>query len=493
MKALKLVAKGGLFSLAGDAINYSLSYVFLLLASHLLGAGNLGAYYWVFAIASLLGEFADCGTGQGLIYYGPRFEAEKGMNKSLPLFRFVLRFTLTNAVILGCLLFLFAPQITAYFNKPELIGLLRLCSVALPLGLFWPVLYKYCVARFKIVEGIIYGDIVRPILRVTILLLFILIGTKAIALVGTELLVGLLMIVLGLLVIRRLWGKVLFSGDLTGGEKRSLLFYSLPFLPLNLARGERAILILTGFFLAVTQVGIFGVVLKLAAISQVILTGLNFVFRPMVAKLYVERDMTTLNSLYKAITRWIFILTLPFSYLFIFYPGAVLGLFGEKFAAGSVALVIVAVGYLFEYGTSATQVIINMTGKSWWSLLNQLAYLAVIAGLGVWLIPGYGIIGAAIAVASAIVVVNLLRLYQSYRIVGFTPYSFYLLKPICAAAISGLVWQFVFPLGGALPWMKLAVLAAGYVTLYASLVLLMKLDQGEKELLSAARRKFGRT
>jgi O-antigen/teichoic acid export membrane protein len=209
----------------------------------------------------------------------------------------------------------------------------------------------------------------------------------------------------------------------------------------------------------------------------------------MVAKLYAEKDLTTLSSLYKSITRWIFLLTLPLSYLFIFYPGSILGLFGQKFTAGSAALAIVAAGYLFEYGTSATQVIINQTGKSWWSLMNQLIYLAVIASLGCWLIPVQGVVGAAIAVASGIVVVNILRLYQSYRIVGFTPYSIYLLKPILAATLAGSLCQFVFPFGSTLPVLSLVGLAAGYAAIYTLSVILFGLDRAEVALLFAALRR----
>ena len=160
------------------------------------------------------------------------------------------------------------------------------------------------------------------------------------------------------------------------------------------------VLIITGFFLVVADIGVLGVALKVAAISQVILTGLNFVFRPMVAKLYAAKDFTTLKSIYRSITRWIFILTLPLSFLFIFYPSAVLGLFGDKFSSGAVALTIIAIGYLFEYGTSATQVIINMTGKSWLSLMNQLISLTAILMGALVLIPKMGMNGAAVAVAA---------------------------------------------------------------------------------------------
>jgi O-antigen/teichoic acid export membrane protein len=492
VKELKLVAKGGLLSLLGDATNYTLSYVFLFVATHLLGASYLGAFYWALSLTSLLGEFADVGTGQGLIYFGSKYESEKGKNRSFPIFRFVLGFTLFNSFILGCLLFFSAPYVADFFHKPELAWLLRIFAISMPLRAFWPVAYKYFVARFKIIEGILYGDILRPILRVTFLLLFVFLGMKAFALVGVEILVGAALILAGVIILLKMWGKDLFSTGLNLREKKSLLAYSIPFLPLNIARGERVIIIIVGFFMAVAQIGVFGVVLKLAALSQVILTGLNFVFRPMVTKLYSEKNFETLRSIYKSITRWIFILTLPISYLFIFYPASILSLFGNKFSAGAVALTVVAIGYLFEFGTSATQVIINMTGRSWLSLMNQIICFIAICVFGLALIPGYGMLGAAIAVALGLVSINLLRLFQSFKIVGFTPYSFYLLKPIVATLIAGLVLHFLFPIGQMLALIQLLMLVVGFFVIYGALVLVFRVSQEDWELILAARRRVFR-
>jgi O-antigen/teichoic acid export membrane protein len=476
MKELKLVAKGGVLSLLGDATNYFFSYVFLFIASHWLGASLLGAYYWALSIASLLGEFADLGTGQGLIYFSPKYETEKGENASLPLFRFILGFVIANALILGLLLFVFAPALTSYFHKEDLIGLLRLFSITLPFSLFWPVLYKYCVGRFQIVPGIVYGDVFRPLVRVLTLVVLTVTGLTAWALAGTELVVGLVLMAVGLILIVKLWGSAFFAGRLTWREKGSILLYSLPFLPLNLARGERLIIIITGFFLMVGDLGVFGVALKVAALSQVILTGLNFVFRPMVSKLYTAGDLVTLKSVYRAITRWIFMLTLPLSFFFIIYPTEVLQLFGPAFSGGAAALVIISFGYLFEYGTSATQVIINMTGRSWLSLFNQLVYLAVVLALGTAMIPSLGMIGAAAAVAAGIVVVNLFRLYQSWRIVGFLPYSIFLWKPVAAMVGAGFVVMMI-------PVRSLAVVLPVYLIVYAGALLLLKLNDQDRALL----------
>lgn len=468
MKELKLVAKGGVMSLTGDAINYSLSYVFLLLAANFLGPGLLGSYYWAISIVSLAGEFADAGLGQGLIYFGQKDEVAKGENGSLPLFRFVLIWIFSAGLILGLSLFLFAPNT----------GNLKLFALILPLTLFWPVVYKYCVARFQIVPGIMYGDVLRPILRVSSLLLFLILGLKVFALFLVEFFVAAILLVIGLVMIKRLWGKGLFVNKLDHREIRHLFLYSLPFLPLNLARGERIIIIITGLFLPADQLGIFAVALKLAALSQVILTGINFVFRPMVTRLYTSGDLEMLKSLYQAVTRWIFILTVPLSFIFIAYPALVLSLFGRQFPAGAAVLIIVTGGFLFEYGTSATQVIINMTGRSWLSLLNQIILFAIMLSLSFWLIPLFGIVGAGLTVAGGLIAINLLRLWQSWRIVGFLPYSLYLLKPIVAVLLAGGVSYYL--LNG---WPAVVLFAA----LYLGLILIFRLNNDDLKLLKFTR------
>jgi O-antigen/teichoic acid export membrane protein len=483
MKDVKLVAKGGFFSLSGDAFNTLLSYGVLLMAAHFLGAYYIGAFQWVISISSLLSEFADLGTGQGLIYFGPKIEVEKGEEQSLPLFWFVLRFVMGMSVVLGLVLFVAAPWITQSAGKPELTGLLQIMAATFPLSLFWPVVYKYCVARFQIVPGIIYGDFIRPISRVVFLGLLILVGARFTALALTEFLVGLTMLLTGIWLVKHLWGKHLVVGKLDRAQKLEVLHYSLPFLPLNMSRGERVLTIILGFFLPADAIGIFTVALKTAAVSQVILTGLNFVFRPMVTKLYAKKDFTALKQVYKAITRWIFLMTLPLTLFFIGYPNAILGIFGKTFTAGSSVLVIIAIGYLFEYGTSATQVIINMTGKSWLSLFNQICSFVIITVMAAFLVPLYGINGAAVAVALGIIVINLLRLYQSYLIVGFTPYSSYLIRPIAAAVFSILLLAIFFPFGTLLTFWELVFLVVSVLIVYFVLVAIFQIDYDDYQLL----------
>ncbi|MFA5839461.1 MAG: oligosaccharide flippase family protein [Candidatus Margulisiibacteriota bacterium] len=510
MNPLKLVAKGSILSLSGDTVVYLCSYLFLFIASHLLGQTLLGAYYWAISITSLIGEFAESGTGQGLIYFTPRFESLKGENQSLPLLGYALRFTLRNALFLAVTLFFLAPYIATAYHKQEQTWLLQLAAIGLPLSVFWPILYKYCVGRFKIVEGILFGDITRSLLRVIILLLLIVFGLKPLALIGTEVLVGLVLFIIGFWLINKMWGIGFIRSNLSKSESKELLIYSIPFLPLNLARGERITLLIAAGFLLLPELGLFGVVLKLAALSQVVLTAFNFVFRPMVAKLYAEKDFSGLSLIYKSITRWIFIFTLPISYILIFYPATVLSLFGNNFKSGATALLIVAIGYLFEYGTSATQVIINMAGKSWLSLFNQIVYFLVIAALSILLIPRLHANGAAIAVAGGIVIINLLRLYQSYKILGFTPYSWYLVKPAIAVFIAGITCKFLFSWGpilsiidlmasklynysiftNLLVIIKLADFLMIYLAIYMLIVILLKIDHQDKELLLALKSKF---
>jgi O-antigen/teichoic acid export membrane protein len=90
-------------------------------------------------------------------------------------------------------------------------------------------------------------------------------------------------------------------------------------------------------------------------------------------------------------------------------------------------------------------------------------------------------VGAAAAVAAGIAAVNLARLYQSWRIVGFLPYSHYLWKPLAAMASAGLVVS-------CLPVKNLAVLLPVYLVVYAGALLILRIDQEDKTLIATLAR-----
>ncbi|MDD5355646.1 MAG: polysaccharide biosynthesis C-terminal domain-containing protein [Candidatus Omnitrophica bacterium] len=490
MSNLNIIAKGSTLSFIGSAISYLFLYLFILIASNILGANILGAYFWAASIINIVAEASRLGLVQGLLYFVPKMESEKQKNSSLQLLNFALKSTFWITLAASIIFFIFADKIAIYLNKSDYGTLIRVMSVSMPFALFWPIIYRYLSARFQIKAAVLYGDILRSILRVVLLLIMLLLGFKFYALPFTDIILSFCLFIIGIFILNNIYGYNMFGRAKHNVNKRELLMYSAPFIPLSLIRENRVIIIILGFFLGMTKIGIFSVALKLAVIPSFILITINFVFRPMITKLLTENNHSELRSIYKSITRWIFICALPFSYILIFYPSSVLSLFGNKFIPGAMVLSIITLGYLFDYGTSLTQQIITMSGKSWLTLMNQLIGFLCMASLAVVFIPHYDIVGAAIAISVGIIAVNIIRLIQSYKIIGCTPYSLYLLKPITACLLTGLAMAFFFHIGMQLSFIKLLLLIALYFILYGLTIIILGLNKEDMLLLQAARERI---
>jgi len=69
-------------------------------------------------------------------------------------------------------------------------------------------------------------------------------------------------------------------------------------------------------------------------------------------------------------------------------------------------------GYAVNAVTGPVGVTLTMAGHAWLNLVDQAAALVVRGLLGVWLIPRMGVLGAAVASATAMVLANVLRVWH---------------------------------------------------------------------------------
>ena len=87
-------------------------------------------------------------------------------------------------------------------------------------------------------------------------------------------------------------------------------------------------------------------------------------------------------------------------------------MFGHSYRAGHMVMIILGLTMLLATACGQVDMVLITTGRSSWSLANGLVALVVNVGLDLLLIPRYGITGAAIGWAVAIVVTNLTPLAQ---------------------------------------------------------------------------------
>jgi O-antigen/teichoic acid export membrane protein len=146
--------------------------------------------------------------------------------------------------------------------------------------------------------------------------------------------------------------------------------------------------------------------------------------------------------------------------LAVFAP-LLMSLFGPQFRAGATALTILSLAMFVNIGTGAVGAVLSMGGKSSWVLLDNSIALLLNVVLNLALIPRFGMTGAAIAWAVAIVVGNLLPLVQVWRL--------WQLQPVTAEAV--LILALTLGLFGGLGLIARALAGATPAALVSSVVL----------------------
>ena len=169
-----------------------------------------------------------------------------------------------------------------------------------------------------------------------------------------------------------------------------------------------------------------------------------------------------------------------------------MSLFGRDFVGGALALRIISVGQLINFATGAVGIMLIMSGRSDVAMVNAIVVVAVALGLDFWLVPAYGLNGAAVASALSLGLSNMLRLGEVYYLLRLHPFGIGFLKPMAAAlpaALIGWLWLHWLPVNN-IVFLALACAAIGVVYLTATLIL--RLDEGDRIMVAALKRRFRR-
>jgi O-antigen/teichoic acid export membrane protein len=185
-----------------------------------------------------------------------------------------------------------------------------------------------------------------------------------------------------------------------------------------------------------TEVGVYSAALRAGQVVVLFLTSVNLMFSPYVADLYNRGEIDRLDHLFKTLTRWTIIATLPLFLVIAVTPDGVLHLFGEEFGSGQVALAVLLAGQFVNVATGSAGFILIMIGRTGWDLLVYAGSFALDLALAFWLAPRYGMTGAAAANAVTFTVSNLARLWLVRKALGAQPYDRDYLRIIGPAGLT---------------------------------------------------------
>jgi O-antigen/teichoic acid export membrane protein len=205
-----------------------------------------------------------------------------------------------------------------------------------------------------------------------------------------------------------------------------LLTSSLPLLGVVLMNQvmQALPLLLLGAWGSSSDVGLLSIAQRTAGLVSLVLIAANIIIAPKFAELYQQKDMVTLGKVARRGALLMTAMASPAILLFIVLPQWVMGLFGAEFSDGWMLLVIMAVGQLVNVMTGSVGFLLMMTGNERQLLSANFIALILSLMLAVLLIPGYAGLGAAIAAAVPLAVVNLLRVRYVWQSLGIMTLPF---------------------------------------------------------------------
>lgn len=189
---------------------------------------------------------------------------------------------------------------------------------------------------------------------------------------------------------------------------RSLLRQSLPFLfiaSLFFIKGWIDT-IMVGIFMTESDVGIYNIALKLSGVLLIMVSAVNAIAAPKFSESFSDNKMAELKGSLRYSSAILFYTTLPLFLLLMLFPEQILSVFGEEFRAGRLSLVILSIGSFISAICGTTSYFLQMTGNQ--VAMQNITFVTVILGviLNLVLIPPFGIQGAAIATAAAMLFWN---------------------------------------------------------------------------------------
>ena len=176
-----------------------------------------------------------------------------------------------------------------------------------------------------------------------------------------------------------------------------------------------------GYFMSAVDVGIYNVAAPTAMLVYVIPTTIKTMFYPVMSERFATGNYT---RFFKRMGDWVLFLSLPVAaFLVLFAEEFLLLFFGSEFVGGSLVLIIICLAYFVYSLFMTSHIMLYVMKKTKLVLFNTVLSVVLNIVLNIVMIPKYGIVGAALATAIALMVRALLIFVEVWWFTKVFPMS----------------------------------------------------------------------
>ncbi len=458
-----------------------------ILVARLVGAEVFGLYTLGWSLIELVGRFGLFGLDRGVVRFVSQRHGDWDARAAHRTIGQALALGLVASLSVTALAWAAAPwAATTVFHKPELSSILRVLALTIPLMVVSSILMAGLRA-LRIMRYDVYVSIAEPLILLVSAAGLCALGWTVSGIAFAYLIAAAGGAALTVHFFRRLFSLSRCVAGMTADPLRSpLVAFSapIPFDDALYTLMSRLGLFVLGMFLPAASVGVYAATSEAAGVVRNIRQAVDPIFTPVASGLIHDRRRAQLSDLFASVCRWILTLELAFLIGVGLWGGTILSVFGPGFSAGFQSMILLSVGFAVNGAFGPAEMLLLGAGRTGLNLLNTVSLLVVSLGLNLFLVPRHGVVGAALATAISLTLINLLRVAQARVILGVHPFRRSLLKPVCAAGIAFAAGLSLEGLGA--PGSYLSALT---LPLYFGLLAAFGLEAEDRELIGRLRRK----
>lgn len=429
------LARGGALNLLGVVVSGSMQLVLTVVVARGVGASGTGAFFEAVALFTILSNVGELGADTGLVKILPRYRALNRNQDLGTVVQIAVWPVIIFGIAMGAATWLLAPQLTSVLahsqHGAQVESYLRAFAPFIPLGAMATVVLAGTRGMGTMTPFVLVQNVFLPAIRPVLVgsAVYLGLGTLAVALgwaapVGAAFLLGILFLLK--LVVRTRRADPGLSPAHTRDISREFWSFAGPralAAVFGITITWLDVLLVGAFLHSPRQAGIYAAASRLSVLGASMLSAVGMAIAPQVSELATLGKMREAQSLFQVGTWWLIALTWPAYLALAIFAPFLLQVYGNRFAAGSTALVILCLAQLFNLGTGNVTIVLLMVGKSSWNMINAAGSLTVNIGLNLLLIPRIGITGAAIAWAASIVCNNLAAVLEVNYLLRIRPFG----------------------------------------------------------------------
>lgn len=444
-KSINKIAEGAGFVLFGLILTKLFGYFYRVIVAR-IGVEEYGLISLALAITGFLTAISFLGVNYGIVRYTSYYKEKNEYHKVKGVLRSALKICLPLSILLALLLFIFSDFISVnLFHNINLSIILKWMAIIIVLEIlrriFLNVIKGFEIIKYDVITRNFIGDTSRFLLTLTLVLL----GYGLMGAVWGHILSLAISTIFSYYFLKK---KIypLFKDSKYSDETKELINYSWPLLFIDLLA---LILLWTdtfmlGYFKDASAVGLYNTAGPTAQLILVIPTALITMFLPVLTGLYAKNDMKLFGDIYKRTNKWILIVNLVILISFVFFSGSLLGfIFGSEYNGAGIVLAILGFAFFMNALTLSSQNVLMIIKKTkflfWNSLIGGLLNII----LNIFLIPKYGLIGAAISTTISLTVISILLWIWAYYNTKINPFSIDYIKVLVSGLLTYVLIIFI--------------------------------------------------